>query len=267
MMKWTIENNTISALDFNGTNLINPWGIELADSSSFYSLEEGFGLRYRVLDQSISSNHRTFQTKVRAEMSEGEWELAVDDSIIDDQTIIRQATLHCLKDTALMDFVVRFRFKNAYFDKGLIDGKEYQHRNTNVYYQYPTDSLSLFGKKHSVKVSILDCHTPSSFTPQMYLRDHQGEWVVHARMLPNTHDKVVIKLCNPWYDTRPLPQFVSNAVLNIPGVKKALWYRCERDPYKGRVMRRINPQAIPIKWVPAGTKLLWKVQMQVTDAS
>lgn len=266
-MKWTIENNTISALDFSGTNLIKPWGIELADSSSFYSLEDGFGLRYQILDQSLSSGDRTFKAKVKTRMSEGEWELSINDSIVDDKTVVRQSKLHCLKDTALMDFVVRFRFQSQYFNRGAISGREYEHRNTNVYYQFPTDRASLFGNKCSVTISILDCEMPSSFSPHLYIRDQEGEWVVHARMLPNAYDKVVIKLCNPWYDTRPLPQKVSDGILQIPGMKKALLYRCERNPYKGRIMRRINPQAIPIKWVKAGTTLFWKVQMKVNDES
>lgn len=266
-MKWLIENNTISALDFNGSNLIFPWGIEFADSSSFYSLQEGIGLRYREFEKSIHFDQRSYRMDTRIEMCEGKWQLQLDDKIIDDQTILRSAVATCLEDAYLMDFVLRFRFNNQYFQRGTIAGRSYTHQNTNVYYQFPTDSVSLDGEKYAVGIKLLDYQAPMNFSPYLYLRDHFDEWVVHARLLPDLPEKTVIKLCNPWYDTKPLPQAVSNALLRIPGLKNALMYRCERKPYRGKIMRRINPQAIPIGRVEAGTKLSWKVQMKVRHAS
>ena len=60
MIHWKIKNNTIHQLFADKSNLIFPWGIETADSSAFFSMEEGVGYRYRVLEQERFSDEKSF---------------------------------------------------------------------------------------------------------------------------------------------------------------------------------------------------------------
>ena len=162
-----------------------------------------------------------------------------------------------------MDFVMRFRFKKAYFPSATINGRTYQHANTNLYYQYPVREARLGGGEYCVKVTVEDVQCPKAFFPQMYVRDHDDEWVVHARMVPVSWEKEVVKLCNPWAKTRPLPQFLSKALLSVPFIKKQLWYRGERKPFTDPFLKRINPLACPIVKLNQGEELLWKVKVDL----
>ena len=251
-MKWKVAKNTISELLVNGENMIYPWGIETADSYAFFSLEDGLGYRYKVLEQEKKTTDNRFYQRIVVEMREGKWEL-----------IRRKATLTCLEDSVAMDFVMRFRFRKKFFEKALIAGEIFSHKNTNIYYQYPVKEAALIGDTYSVKIEAEKAECSEKMRPHMYVRDAENEWVVHARMLPSTADKQVIKLCNPWALSYPLPQFISKPILSIPFIKKELWYRGERQHYTNRIVRRINPMAYPLVRMPKGTKLNWEVTVSL----
>jgi len=258
-MKWKIKNNCISELFLGNDNLIYPWGIETADSSAFFSLEDKVGYRYSVLSSASDFGPEQYRGSYEVKMQEGRWQLDIDDKIINSTTIQRSAYLNCLESSHFMDFVVRFRFKKEFFPNAEINGMHYQHKNSNLYYQFPVREAQLTGSRYRVKVSIDEVTCPEVFSPQMYVRDYEDEWVVHARMVPVSWEKEVIKLCNRWAHTRPLPQFFSNALLKVPFIKRQLWYRGERKPFTGPIMRRINPLACPIVKLGQGEVLFWKV--------
>jgi len=263
MLKWHIDKNVIAELYCNGNNIINPWGFETADSSAFFSLEKGVGYRHRKLSEDYRSSDQAYNAKITTKMKEGTWELVIADNI-QGNTIIRKAEIVTLEKTVFMDFVMRFRFKKEFIEYAEIAGRRYYHRNTNVYYQYPVDHIFLKGTGFDVKISVLDACVPLNMEPVMYVRDQQGEWVVHVRMVPREWDKEVIKLCTTWAATRPLPQCVSKPLLSIPRLKEALWYRGERSPFKSRVLRRLlNPTAFGMVSVPKGNRLMWNVKMEI----
>jgi hypothetical protein len=264
-MHWDIERNTIEKLFVNGENIIQPWGVETADSSAFFSLEDGFGYRYSVLHHSIEYTDTTCSMKMVVSMKEGKWELTIEDAIVDATKISRRVHLLCLEDSYFMDFVMRFRFSNAFFSKAYIADKVYTHKNTNIYYQYPVDTASLEGERYNVNITVKDSVCSPHMKPHMYVRDNDGEWVVHARMIPQQWQKEVIKLCNNWAKTRPLPQCISRPLLAIPSVREALWYRGERGPFTGKVMRRIQPLACPLVQMKAGEELMWDIEMTIQE--
>jgi len=262
-MKWKIENNCISKLDVKGDNLILPWGMETADSSAFFSLEDGVGYRYQMISREVDHTDQHYRGCYVVQMVEGKWKLNIEDKILSEHSLHRTAKLLCLEDSHFMDFVMRFRFKKSYFPFAMIDGKKFQHANTNIYYQYPVREASLEGEKYQITLNVEEVQCPESLSPYMYVRDHEDEWVVHARMLPVNWDKEVVKLCNPWAKTRPLPQVLSNFLLAVPAIKKSLWYRGEKKPFTNRIMRRINPLACPIVKLKQGEELLWKVKVEI----
>ena len=263
-MNWETENNVISKLYVGGENIIYPWGFETADSSAFFSLEKGIGYRYEVLEEKYIFDEKNYHADLIVKMKEGQWKLTCNDKIINDNAIERKVELICLEDSYFMDFVIRFRFKKEFFDYVEIAGQRIFHKNTNVYHQYPTDHILLKGKKSNVKLSMLDSTVPSSMAPFMYARDKDNEWVVHVRMLPQKWDKEVIKLCNRWAQTRPIPQCLSRTLLHSKRLRQNMWYRGERLQFKNIILKRINPNAFPMVKISKGTTLMWHIKMEMS---
>ena len=263
MLKWEIINNTISKLYYQHHNIIYPWGVETADSSSFFSLEEGIGWRYQALNQKFKYDDQTFSANLETKMKEGHWRLQVADNIIDDQTIFRKAEAICLQDSYFMDFVMRFRFQKQFIEYAEIAGNRYFHNDTNVYNQYPVDQVILKGKNFTAQISIIDLTVPEKMRPYMYVRDTKNEWVIHLRMLPQKWDKEVIKVCNRWAGTRPLPMWITRPILKFQSVKNHLWYRSEVKPFKNPFLKRLNLNAFPMILLPKGERLMWKVKFHI----
>ena len=235
MLRWKIERNVISELYYGNDNIILPWGVETADSSAFFSLEKGVGWRHKRVEETYRWDDMVYRANVTTKMKEGLWRLEVNDSIDEGGCLERRCEIECLEDSIFMDFVMRFRFRKVFFEYAEIAGNRYSHKNTNVYYQFPVDRVHLKGHSFGVEIRIKDALVPEQMTPCMYVRDHGDEWVVHARMLPTVPCKNVIKLCNRWTGTRPLPQWLSDILLASTKLKAALWYRSELSPYQNKV--------------------------------
>lgn len=267
MLKWKIEKNVISKLYVNSKNIIYPWGFETADSSAFYSLEDGFGYRYKIITQDIEFSDKHYKAKIVTKMKEGKWELNIDDRISNNKTIERKVEAITLEDSFFMDFVMRFRFKKEFIEYVKVADKVYYHNNTNVYYQYPVDKIFLKGKEFDIDLTVEDSIVPDKMQPVIYVRDNLDEWIVHIRMIPKEWDKEVIKICTRWAGTRPLPQKLSNILLKWKWLREQLWYRGERNPYKCRLFRRfINPCAFGMVKIEKDSKLMWKAILKIGEA-
>ncbi|UFS62409.1 hypothetical protein LOH54_12270 [Sulfurimonas sp. HSL-3221] len=263
MLSWKIGKNVISELYYHGKNIIKPWGFETADSSAFFSLEEGVGWRGKTLSETYTYDDTHYRAELLVRMKEGLWALSVDDRI-DGNCIDRRVEAVTQEDSVFMDFVMRFRFKKAFIEYAEIGGKRYFHNDTNIYYQYPVDRVLLKGSSFAVTISVLDKVVPEKMTPVIYVRDNRDEWVVHVRMVPEKWDKEVIKICTAWAGTRPLPQWISRPLLARKQFKKALWYRGERQPFKNRFVRRfLNLAAFAMVRVPKAGRLMWHVRMEI----
>lgn len=264
MIRWEIKNNVISKLFYKGKNIINPWGFETADSSAFFSLEEGVGYRYSLDKDEYFSNDFVSKANIVTNMQEGRWELSVNDRIDSENTVIRKVEAITLEDTIFMDFVMRFRFKKDIVEYAKIADKILYHQNTNIYNQYPVDSVLLKCKKFNIKITILDKQVPIGLEPVIYVRDRNDEWVVHVRMIPRQWDKEVIKICTKWAQTRPIPQILSKYLLSFRIIRDALWYRGEKKPFKSKLVTRfLNPAAFGMVLVPKDTRLMWNVKMEI----
>jgi hypothetical protein len=263
VLTWTVDHGVIDELRTDGRNVILPWGIETADSSGFFSLERTIGYRHTREAEEFRADETCSRGTIVARMPEGRWELRLDDRIEGDRTVRRSAVLTSLEDTVLMDFVMRFRFRKECFASAEIAGRRLQHRASDVYHQYPVRAARLNGGDLSVHVEIEGARHPDAFEPQLYVRDHANEWVVHARMIPRKVHKEVIKICNGWAGTRALPAWASRATLALPGARSLLWYRNERKPYPRVVRRLFNPNAFPMALLCKGESLAWTVRMDV----
>lgn len=263
MLSWKISKNVVAELYYHNQNIINPWGIETSDSSAFFSLEEGIGWRVKKLFEEYNFDEYNYKAHLITKMKEGMWELFVDDTIVEN-TVIRKAQLITLEDSIFMDFVVRFRFKKEFIEFAEIAGKRLYHNDSNIYYQYPVDNVYLQGKGFGIVISVIDKVVPEKMEPTMYVRDSKDEWVIHARMIPKNWDKEVIKICTKWAGTRSLPQFISKPLLSFKSIRKSLWYRGEKAPYKSRIIQKLlNPSAFGMVFIPKNTKIMWYLKLEI----
>ncbi len=215
------ERRVLCGLSLDGHNVIRPWGVEFADSSAFYSLEDGFGYRYQLLEEKETTGPLTRSLRQVLRLREGLVCLELTEGLVSPREFRRDCTLTCLEDTTLMDFVVRFRFLAADFPHGYIAGRVLPFVNRNVYHQYPVDEAAVGNDTCSIRVQVVGKTIPVGLAGHVYLRDSGEAWVLHVRMLPATWSKEVIKLCSRWFGTRPLPQWASGPLLRIPAGPRA----------------------------------------------
>lgn len=264
MISWNISNNVIDSINFRGANLINPWGFETADSLAFFSLETGYGYRYKLLKEKNYIDHGIFRGYREVQMPEGKWELNFCDKIIGARKVERIVELNCLSDSILMDFVLRYRVKKEFVDHALINGIKILHTNSNIYHQYAVNEVTLVGLDDlNYHFKIDEMKLAGGMTANMYVRDRGDEWIVHVRMMPTLYEKKVIKLCNSWAQTRPIPDWMTQILLKNNKIQNALWYRGESKPYTNRIMRIINPVAFGMAKLREGEMLKWKVIFEI----
>lgn len=252
-MEWEIDNWIISKILHKKENIINPWWFETSDSFSFYS-HFTWGNRNKLLHYKFSHNKKKNTGKINVKMKEWEWELDVNEENKSNE-IIRKHALKTNTDSYLFDYVQRYRFKKSFFDYAKINWKKIKHSNSNIYHQYPVDEVSLHGKEITVHIKILD-YKGDQFVPHMYVRDFKDEWIIHVRLMPKTWDKEIIKLCTFRYN-KAIPQRIANIFLKITPLKKYLWLKWERKPYK-KPFSLISPNAYPEVLVKEWTEIYLK---------
>lgn len=263
MIRMKIDKDVVWELEYNGENIIYPWGIEIGDSYAFFSLEKGVGYRYKEIESDNSFDFGRYKYQKTVEMPDGKWRLEGIDYIENDK-IVRKVKAICLEDTMFIDFVMRFRFKKELFNIANISGISIEHHNTNVYYQYPTDKVALYGK-YKIHINVLNSNVPNKMIPHMYVRDHEDEWVVHARMIPCECDRKVIKLCNSFCKTKPIPQWMTNLICSNEKLYEYLKYHNERTPYTNRIMRRVSPNAFALVRIGKGEELMWEIETKISS--
>jgi hypothetical protein len=266
MLEWNVTNRNIAALRFGGVDLIKPWGIEMADSWSFFSME-GNGYRHRIENETIEANPHKVRCYLEIKMTEGHLRLFTEDSIESENSVRRFAKLECLADSYLMDFVLRYRFRKELFRAVRIGSHTHEHLNENVYHQYADSTAHLIGDNLNASVVCTKSLVPAGMAPYIYARDAADEWVVHHRMLPTRSDKEIIKLCSRYFKTMPLPQKLSQALLAITPIRARLWYHNERQPYKSLAGRFFNPNAFPLALLHRTQTLTWESTLTLRPAN
>lgn len=253
----------------NGKNIALPWGVEFADSNSFYSIEKGIGLRNEEIIIEHSISNETMKTMRQVKLSEIDTSFALDEKYNSETNVLsRDLTLIALEDGYLMDFVLRYRFKKKSITSFIIDGKNISHSNSNIYHQYSVNSvIGITNEGAFIEIDFHPVTLPSSMTPVMYVRDQKGEWVIHCRFIPKSNysgSKEIIKLCSSWVGTRALPSAISQYILKFKKIKNFLWYKAELRPYKNKIIRYFfNFSAYTMAKINKNQKLRIKSTMRV----
>ena len=266
-MEFQVKDNVIYELKYDGVNIIEPWGIETADTNSFFSLQDWFGYRYSVLNSEKRVSDMEYYQRQTVKMKDGLWKIETCDQFTGNHTMERMAKIECLEDSVFMDFVIRFRFKKELFQYAKIADKIITFNGTDKYYQFPVDEAFLVNDSYVVRISILDSETAkNAFTPVIYVRDSNYDgWVVHVRLIPKRNDFEVIKLCNALCGTRALPNVLSRRILQLPEWRKKLLYAGEKKVHLGKIMRKINPNAFIMVRLHKGEVLKLQAKFEIVS--
>ena len=179
--------------------------------------------------------------------------------------ILRTNIIKAIHNTYIMDYVIRYRFKKKYINYVLINNKKYFHNNRNNYFQKKTKRIILVSSNFVIKIILDKINLPSKkFYQVMYARDEKNEWIIHIRILPKKFDKFVIKICNKWFNTQPIPQFITNFLIKYKFIRQYLLYKPEKKPYQNFIMRGfLNLSLIPVTLIKKDKEILVKSHMSI----
>ena len=96
MLAWTVEQGVIRELLVDGDNIIRPWGVETADSSGFFSLENSVGYRHLREFEAFHADDKQSDSELVVRMPEGRWRLHLNESIEDRSSVLRTARIEAL---------------------------------------------------------------------------------------------------------------------------------------------------------------------------
>lgn len=253
---------SLSRIVVDGANIIRPWGVEFADADSFFSLEEGVGWRSKVLSLTHTLSPDRHDVRATVELRSGCVELHLAEWP-EGGVIRRECRLVCLTDCELFDFVLRFQFSADCLHEAYINGATLQHWPDEVYHQHAVDRAGVGNSFFSAWVEVVGSAAPGCMMPTMYVRGTHGGWVLHARMVPRTWEREVVRLCSSYFGTRPLPESLGRWLLAVPVARRHLWLRGERRPYRNRLAKIFSPSAYPIVQLREGTALAWSTRFTI----
>ena len=215
--------------------------IEFADAEKFFTLHEPHRrvTRYEIFKE----NENDLEAAVS--LSEGNaYDLSRTIRTSDRNMHVEQK-LTSRNGGLLLDFVMQFKFPKEDYLYGEINGQHITHKGQNIYYQHPTDSVSLSGLERRITIT---SSSGGGFRHFMYIRDEPGYWVIHVRLLPPADSSTCLKLNTRWYN-KALPFWIERCFRLISS--RHLLYHGERRK-QWSWFRKILYWLLPLSRYPLG---------------
>jgi hypothetical protein len=255
------ENGSLQKLNWGGQQCIHPWGLEMADAHSFFSLETGgWDNDAAVLSQKNNRTHTENQLKL--DMREGHWQLDWGTTVTE-TAVQRAASFTALANGWAMDFVMRFVFQRTAVTHAAIANQTIVWDGANYYHQYPAQSVTLFHGQGQIKIGVDAAEFPSDWQQVMYVRcsPQEDAWIVHLRLLPRQWSREIIKLRLIGARHAVLPSAFGRLLNLWPRLEAHLRYAGEFNRFN---LGRIN--AIPINFVPRRTQFTLAATVQFSSS-
>lgn len=219
---------SVEKLYVDKEQIARPWGIETADTISFFSLETG-GWHTQVLQKSRPINktnqHKTLFT---VQMKEGSWQGDINE-FIENDSLIRQFDYRALTNCWAMDIVMRFAFKKEVVQFAKVGGQHIEWDGADFYHQFQTDHVDLQLKNCVIRIAAQNLQFSPKWKPVMYVRCSPSEkaWIVHLRLLPIIGDKEIFKIRLIGNKHTHAPKFITRLIVSLPKVANHLRYAGE----------------------------------------
>lgn len=239
------EHGALQALSWAGQQWIHPWGLEMSDAHSFFSLETG-GWHCTRIPLEPQGSARQMKLLLR----EGQWQLKWDESIAENR-VSRTAVFTTSTDSWAMDLVLRFAFRRSLINQAQIGDKLIAWDGANYYHQHPAQRVILFHTQGRIQIDLHTAEFPPDWQQLMYVRcsPREDAWIVHVRLLPLTWQREIIKLRLVGARHFVLPDGAGRLLRKWPRLEAHLRYAGEFGRFN---FGRIN--AIPLNFVPAHTQ-------------
>lgn len=141
----------------------------------------------------------------------------------------------------LGDFVARFVFDAAEFERATVDGDTFEHRGRNRYLQYPATTVHLDGPGGQVSITGDATELPEGMVLVVYARDEPPDrWVVHVRALARGSGNGFLRL----YWGPVTHSELIDRVVRLLGLQDALAYYRERAS-----AAPLLPAGVPFQYV------------------
>lgn len=217
------------------------WGIECSDRHSFVTLTD-------------TSRNALFKDGIWL-LASGRLKIELETAQTSPNTLTLKAAFTALDDIALQDAVIRTVFEKSNIKHGIIANQTISHTNSDKYRLHKTDHTKLVSTGgHSVTVRLTQSDGAGRFEPYLYLRDRDGHWIIHARMMPiNPVDQVWLRWANRFF-TASAPDAIARLLWKFKPTQKLLWRLRER---LGRSCPEI--QAVPLNVLKSGQPLSMEV--------
>jgi len=240
---------SLMQLTWEGQPLIHPWGLEMADAHSFFSLETG-GWDNNATVLSQKTNRAQTRNQLKLDMREGHWQLDWGETVTE-TAVQRAASFAALANGWAMDFVMRFAFRRTAISHAEIAHETILWDGTNTYHQHPAQNVTLFHGQGQIKICVDAAECPPDWQQVMYVRcsPQEDAWIVHLRLLPRQWPREIIKLRLVGARHVVLPSAVGRLLKLWPRLEAHLRYAGE---FKRFNFGRVN--AIPINFVPCHTR-------------
>ncbi len=251
------QHGSLQRLSWNGQQWIQPWGLEMADAHSFFSLETGgWETDPVIISQETGSRHTANQLQL--DLREGQWQIDWGDTV-QETAVQRAVSFTAMANGWAMDFVMRFAFKRENITHAQIGNDTILWDGANYYHQYPAQTVSLFHGDGQIKIEVDTAEFPTAWQQVMYVRCSPKEdaWIVHLRLLPEQWQREIIKLRLIGSRHTVLPSAFGRLLNMWPRLAAHLRYAGE---YKRFNFGRIN--AIPIKFVPRDSRFTLAATVQ-----
>ncbi len=252
---------SLQRLTWGGQQWIHPWGLEMADAHSFFSLETGgWDNEPTLLNHQADGSHSECQLKL--DMQEGHWQLDWG-TRVSETAVRRAASFTALANGWAMDFVMRFAFCRTAVTHAKISDKTISWDGANSYHQYSVQSVALLHPQGQIKIRVDAAEFPADWQQVMYVRcsPQEDAWIVHLRLLPRQWTREVIKLRLVGARHLVLPSALGRLLRLWPALEAHLRYAGE---FKRFNFGRIN--AIPINFVPGHTRFTLAATVQFSSS-
>lgn len=251
------QHGSLLRLNWDGQQWIHPWGLEMSDAHSFFSLETGgWDSDVHFLNQRTNRSHT--ENQLQLDLREGRWQIDWGETVTE-TAVRRAASFTALANGWAMDFVMRFAFRRAAVVRAEIGDVPILWDGENFYHQYPAQKVTLLHGTGKIVIKVDTAVCPPDWQQLMYVRcsPQEDAWVVHLRLLPKEWPREIIKIRLIGSQHVVLPSAIGRLLKLWPRLEKHLRYAGE---FKRFNFGRIN--AIPINFVARSTRFTLAATVQ-----
>ncbi len=255
----TDETGCTKALEVDGKNILNKWGLEFSDGTFFFQHGKAGSAKSIVVEELNRSRDQTSGV-LHVALEHSAYQIHFDEHY-SSNVITRNYRIECIEEGSLLDFAISQGFPKESFSHALIAEKKIPFDNLERNHQFETNQVILSGNRFDLRFSFEAEFGFLQFVPVMYVRtSNRNGWVVHARLFPKNPTQKTILLCRPsWTGKIPFSGLLSS----IRFLTDYLWYAGEKPELVNR--KTLGFSSFGLVKVPKGSVIRLSQTIELTE--